>query len=184
VTPAFIRRAAFALLATLVLCGVAVWVYEADPMTAARTVSDRLERNGSTVEEVRELALDETSTPAQKHGALRFLCGRVDASGQDGRSAEVVTAMTAAFAEANDGEARSDLLRQLRGVSDPVLLSTLLEALRTDSAYRVREAAAGTLEGYIDVPGVREALIDAGDHDADPRVTGMAYWVLHNNPDC
>ena len=181
-TPAFIRRAFLALFATLGLCAIAVWIYVPDPVTAARTIEDRMGRENTTVAEGQRVAIHPESTPAEKLAALRYIRRRSLIVGDEPRNPEVVAAMVELFAASPHPDTRADILRQLRGVSAPALLPTLLDALKSDSSHRVREVAAVTLEEYLGTPGVRAALIEARTHDANPRVKGLAGLVLDNDP--
>lgn len=74
---------------------------------------------------------------------------------------------------------RADIWRQAHANhTNPLLLQPLLQALANDPDARVRSEAAETLDLYIDEIGVREALQNASEIDADPDVRQQALSSL------
>ncbi len=91
----------------------------------------------------------------------------------------VVATMTHLGLNHADATVRADVWRQADARStNPAMGQALLRALQADQEAKVREEAAETLENYLDLPGVRDALAYARDRDVDEAVRRQATRTL------
>ncbi len=113
-----------------------------------------------TPEDARLKVLDPAAEDAEKlaaWGALR----RAETWGDD-----VVDEMVRVAQTSTDAALRADVWRQADGRDRNVrLVGPMIDALRNDSASRVREEAAETLANYLEEPGVVSALQNAASND-------------------
>ncbi len=120
---------------------------------------------------------DRNSTPEEMLLALRRLRGRTLEDGTDARL-PVLFAMIELSQTSQDGEVRADVWRQLDGVTDPSLLTPLLDALANDPHPRAREEAAESLAAFLPDPNVEAALRYAMENDEDAGVRRQAAESL------
>ena len=105
----------------------------------------------------------------------RLVAWRALRSIPDSYDDEVVATMTRLGLSSADAATRADVWRQADSRSThPAMATALLQALQTDAAANVREEAAETLENYLEVAGVRQALEIAAQSDADEKVRRQA----------
>lgn len=93
-------------------------------------------------------------------------------------SGSVAVAAAQLAIDADDPVIRMRAWHSLAGVGDPNLVEPLLYALSSDGDARVRVEAARTLVGFLDQPGVRDALSLARSGDAVERVREAAKFSL------
>ena len=102
---------------------------------------DEDERDQKSVDDLINQGIDRNSTPEEMLLALRALrFGRLE-DGTDARL-PVLPSMIELAQTSEDGEVRADVWRQLHRVTDPSLLTALLDALANDPYARAREEAA------------------------------------------
>lgn len=158
---------------------------EARSEEALRALRETLGRRGPrdrdederSLEEWTNQALDRNSTPEEMLDALGELRGEHLEDGTDARL-PVLPEMIELARLSEDGQVRSDVWRQLSGVTDPSLLGPLLDALANDPYADAREEAAETLEDFLPDGTVESALRHAMEHDVDPGVREQAAESL------
>jgi hypothetical protein len=139
---------------------------------AADEATRRAAETKSVAEHQRAILV--ATTDAEKMAAWKQLRGLENAYDD-----ATVAVMVQVGLSSQDPLVRADVWRQADGHSThPALAPALLQALRVDGEPRVREEAAETLEKYLDVPGVREALQAAVAGDSDEGVKRQATRTL------
>lgn len=115
----------------------------------------------SEAEQLHELTatvLDTTKTDRERSSALfelRYNEGRFRELDE-----EVIIAMTEMARSSTNPRIRDSVWSSLTGTGDAYVVEPLLEALATDQSEEMRDLAARELGGFLDHPGVREALAE------------------------
>lgn len=131
------------------------------------------ERDADSVEEWTTEVLGGRTTPEETLVALRSLRGRRLADGSDARVPILHDVIRLAQTSPH-GELREDVWRQLDGVTEPILLAALLDALAHDAHAGAREEAAESLAPFLPGTTVESALRLAAEHDPDSGVRKQA----------
>jgi hypothetical protein len=147
------------------------------PAHPSPTPDELARRRAAEIDERQGVARDLAAAEADRLKALRGLRGERLPDGTDARLGVLLDMIRLAEAS-QDPLTRADVWRQLSGVRDPTLIGPLLNALRHDSAAKVREEAAETLANFLSEAGVEPALQTAAAHDADPGVQRQARASL------
>jgi HEAT repeat protein len=83
---------------------------------------------------------------------------------------EVITAAIQLATKSPDAEVRARVWVTLREADDPAMIQPLLQALASDPSRDVRFQAIQSVRKFLDMPGVREALLRAAAEDPDSQL--------------
>jgi hypothetical protein len=83
---------------------------------------------------------------------------------------EVVAAAIQLATKSPDAEVRARVWASLREADDPAMVQPLLQALASDPSRDVRYQAIQSVRKFLDMPGVREALLRAAAEDPDSQL--------------
>ena len=140
-----------------------------------------------SIAEKQAIFLDASLSDRERLSALRDLSpgrrGRTNRYRYIDGDAEILSGTVAIAAaqlalNSKDPDVRFEVWREMRGVGDPYLVQPLLHTLANDTDERVRSNAAKTLGDFLDEPGVREALMYAGDNDPSERVRNEIRYSM------
>jgi len=120
----------------------------------------------------------DTSLPDNER--MRALRSLSPLGGGDRRALSGSVAVAAAELAINSDDAgvRSGVWWVMAGVDDPYLVQPLLHSLANDGDENVRWQAAKALTGFLDEPGVRDALSYARNYDASEIVRGEIRFSM------
>jgi HEAT repeat protein/TolB-like protein len=147
---------------------------------------DRQQRN----DEAQAIFLDASLGDNERLEALREVWPLVGNAGPEYRdkrnealsgAAAIAAAQLAIYSD--DSGVRARVWSMMAGVDDPYLVQPLLHSLANDADEGVRRVAAETLKGFLDEPGVREALEYARDYDASERVRSEIRFSVLSTAD-
>lgn len=138
---------------------------------------DADEEDRRSLEEWRDLANDPNATPEEMLSSLRRLRGHRLEDGSDARL-PVLAPMIQLAHVSPDGDVRADIWRQLDEVTDPSLMTALLDALANDPHPGAREEAAESLAPFLPDHQVEQALRNAMEFDEDEAVRRQAAASL------
>jgi chaperonin cofactor prefoldin len=130
-------------------------------LTAAKKARDTAFTN---VAEAASVALDAQASFEHRIQALRAL------RAADQVPADVAAAMLTLAPKLLDPKSREDIYRQFEDFDDPLVVSTLLTALRQDEDAKVRKKVGEILSSVQNIPDVRTALALAITTDPDLEV--------------
>ncbi len=152
----------------------------------AKPRPDRQQRN----DEAQAIFLDSSLGGNERLDALRDVWPLVRNAGPEYRDkrnealsgpAAIAAAQLAIYSD--DSRVRAGAWSMMAGVDDPYLVQPLLHSLANDADAGVRRVAAETLKGFLDEPGVREALEYARDYDASERVRNEIRFSMLSTAD-
>jgi HEAT repeat protein len=159
---------------------------QVENMLFAKPRPDRQQRN----DEAQAIFLDASLGDNERLDALREVWPLVRNAGPEFRDrrnealsgpAAIAAAQLAIYSD--DFRVRAYAWSMMAGVDDPYLVQPLLHSLANDADEGVRRVAAETLKGFLDEPGVREALEYARDYDASERVRNEIHFSMLSTPD-
>ena len=125
------------------------------------------------------IVLDTSLSDSERLDALK----RLRYGGVEVRSGAVVIAAVQIAMSSGESRVRAGVWREMAGVDDSYLVQPLLHSLANDADEGVRRVAAETLRGFLDEPGVREALDYARDYDASERVRNEIRFSMLSTAD-
>jgi hypothetical protein len=150
----------------------------------ARNVRDKtLVDEAALPAEYRKVLLDSSLGDHERMEALdRIMQLRVEPWKKAPRGAfdkEVIAAAVQLGTKSQDSDTRSGVWASMRGINDPSLAQPMMQSLANDPDGDVRMQAAFSLNLFLDIPGVREALLRAAAEDPsrEPQVACCIYTV-------
>lgn len=123
---------------------------------------------------------DSTATDEARMNSLRSIRFLPD---ERNAHAPVIDDIVSWMETTDDPELREDIIRNLHGADQDVLVNPLLYAIRNDRSEGVREEAAETLNDYLHYPEVVQALEYARDNDVARSVRRQAAESLGEDDD-
>ncbi|MEO8315382.1 MAG: HEAT repeat domain-containing protein [Pseudomonadota bacterium] len=149
--------------------GVSDWEPFARSLT--KSVGEKILLDDATLSaDARTTVLDATRSESDRIGALSKLadkaCQRTINSMRCTFDKDIIAAAVQLGTKSSSASTRVSAWVLLRGSADPDLVPPLLQALAGDSDTTVRMQAATSLNSYLDVPGVRDALLRAAAQDS------------------
>jgi hypothetical protein len=150
----------------------------------AKVIRDKTLMDGSTLlAEYRKTLLTTTLGDNERVAALSKIANSALKMGKTGLRGvldkEVIAAAVQIGTKSPDAHTRSGVWAFLRGIEDSSLAQPLMQALANDPDATVRMQAAFALNTFLDVPGVREALLRAASEDSsrEPEVA-CCIWTV------
>ena len=134
----------------------------------------RIKADEEAVAMFKQQVLDGNLSEGDRLRALRLL------RSNDARTPEVVKSMMDLVRTSDNARVRADIFRQLDGVTDPALGSTLVEFVTNDQSENVREEAAEALSSFAGDPTIRELLTHIAEQDPSKDVREEALESIED----